>query len=66
MKNSLLKRSLARLEAMQNIGSPNVEVWLEKGDGYLRKKDGTTMTRQAFDAAFPNAMKITLDISEQN
>jgi hypothetical protein len=66
LRNSLLKRRLARLEAKQNIGSPQVEVWLDKGDGYLRKNDGTTMTREAFDAAFPNAMKVTLDISEQN
>jgi hypothetical protein len=63
MKNSLLKRRLARLEA-KNIGPPTVEVWLDKDDGYLRKNDGTTMTRQAFDAAFPNALKMTLDINQ--
>ncbi len=32
------------------------------GDGYLRNKDGVTMTRDAFDAAFPNARKVKLNI----
>jgi hypothetical protein len=62
MKNSLLKRRLAWLEAKENISPPKFEFWLDAGDGYLRNKDGMRMTRQAFDAAFPNARKITLNI----
>jgi hypothetical protein len=59
-------RRLARLEIERRVGKSMVEVWLDKGDGYLRKNDGTKMTRKAFDAAFPNAREITLDISEKD
>jgi hypothetical protein len=62
MKNSFLKRRLAKLEAKRDIGPPRSECWVNSGDGLLRHKDGRTMTQEAFDAAFPNAQKITLDI----
>jgi len=62
MKNSFLKRRLAKLEAKRNIGPPKFRFWLDKGDGYLRNNDGITMSRQDFDAAFPNARKFKLDI----
>jgi hypothetical protein len=66
MKNSILKRRLARLEAWENVGPPKFECWVDAGDGHLRHKDGRIMTREAFDAAFPNAKKITLDIFEKS
>jgi hypothetical protein len=58
-------RRLAALEARRHVGPPKFEFWVNKGDGYLRNKDGTTMTRDAFDAAFPNAIKIKLDIFDK-
>jgi hypothetical protein len=64
MKASLVKR-VARLEAKENIGSPKFQLWVNEGDGYLRNKDGMTMTREAFDAAFPNATKVTLNIFQK-
>jgi hypothetical protein len=66
MKDSLLKRRLARLEAKENIDPPKFQLWVNEGDGCLRNKDGTIMTREAFDAAFPNARKMTLDIFEKS
>ena len=57
-----LKRRLARLETKKCVGPSKFELWVNEGDGYLRHKDGRIMTREAFDAAFPNARKITLDI----
>lgn len=62
MNNRLLERRLAGLEANGNIGPPKFEFWVDEGDGYLRKKDGTTMTREAFEAAFPNAIKFKLNL----
>ena len=66
MKSSLLKRRLAQLEAKENIGPPRFEVWVNAGDGYLRNQAGMTMTREAFDAAFPDARKVTLNIFENS
>jgi hypothetical protein len=64
MKDSLLKRRLARLEAKENIDPPKFQLWVNEGDGCLRNKDGAIMTREAFDVAFTNARKFTLDIFE--
>jgi hypothetical protein len=66
MKNSHLKQRLTRLEAKENIGPPKFECWVNEGDGYLRSEDGRIMTREAFDAACPNARKITLDIFKKS
>ncbi len=66
MKYSLLKRRLAWLEAKENIGPPKFEVWVNAGDGYLRNQAGMTMTREAFDVAFPDAREFTLDIFENS
>jgi hypothetical protein len=57
---------LARLEAKRNIGAPKFEVWVDAGDGYMRHKDGMTMTRDGFDVAFPNTRRFTLDIFENS
>jgi hypothetical protein len=62
VKNRLLERRLAGLQAKENIGPPRFEFWVDEGDGYLRKKDGTTMTREAFEAAYPNAIKFKLNL----
>lgn len=62
MNNRLLERRLTGLEANGNVGPPKFEFWVDEGDGYLRKKDGTTMTREAFEAAFPNATKFKLNL----
>jgi hypothetical protein len=39
-----------------------MQVWLNKGDGFVRSPMGKVMTQEAFDAAFPNARHITLNI----
>jgi hypothetical protein len=57
-----IQRRLAALEARHHVATPKFEFWVDAGEGYLQKKDGTTMTRAAFDAAFPNARKIKLNI----
>jgi len=61
-----IHRRLAALEARQHVATPKFECWVDAGDGYLRRKDGTTMTRAAFDAEFPNARKIKLNIFENS
>jgi hypothetical protein len=68
MKNSLLKRRLAKLEAAkENFGPPEFEeVWVDAGDGYLRNQAGMTMTREAFDMAFPDAIKLTMNLFENS
>lgn len=55
-------RRLSTLEARHHVGKPKFEVWVDEGDGYLRNKDGATMTREVFDAAFPDARPFMLDI----
>jgi hypothetical protein len=61
-----IPRRLATLEARHHVGPPKFECWVNAGDGYLRNNDGVTMTRDAFDAAFPNARKIKLNIFENS
>jgi hypothetical protein len=61
-----IRHRLAALEARHHVGPPKFECWVDAGDGYLRNNDGVTMTREAFDAAFPNARKITLDIFKKS
>jgi hypothetical protein len=57
-----IHRRLAALEARHHTGTPKFNVWINKGDGLLRNRDGAAMTQEAFDAAFPNAIKFTLNI----
>jgi hypothetical protein len=57
-----IHRRLAKLETKDRVGKPKFEIWLNTDDGYLRNKEGMTLSREAFDAAFPNARKFTLDI----
>ena len=51
---------LAALEALHQAGTPKVDIWINEGDGLVRNRDGAVMTQEAFDAAFPKAVKITL------
>jgi len=55
-------RRLAALEARNHVGARNFELWVNEGDGLLRNGAGQVMTRNAFDAAFPNARRIKLNI----
>jgi hypothetical protein len=57
-----IRRRLGALEARHNVGSPKIEVWINEGDGLLRNRTGQVMTQEAFDAAFPNAKRIRLNI----
>ena len=57
-----IRRRLTALESRRGIGAPEIEVWVNEGNGLLRNRAGDVMTREAFDAAFPNARTITLDI----
>ena len=57
-----IRHRLVVLEARHHVGPPKFECWVDAGDEYLRNKDGVTMTRSAFDAAFPDARKIKLNI----
>ena len=59
-----IPRRLAALEALHQAGTPKIDVWINEGDGLVRNRDGAAMTQEAFDAAFPKAIKITLDIGD--
>jgi hypothetical protein len=61
-----IRHRLAALEARHHVGPPKFECWVDAGDGYLRNKDGATMARDAFDAAYPKARKIKLNIFENS
>jgi hypothetical protein len=52
---------LAALEAKRHPITTRFETWLDKGDGLLRNGD-RVMTREAFRAAFPDAMRIRLNL----
>lgn len=55
-------RRLAALEAGHCVRRPKYVLWVDEGDGYMRNKEGTTMTREAFEAAVPKPIKIRLSI----
>jgi hypothetical protein len=57
-----IHRRLTRLETRDRVGKPKYEFWLSAGDGLVRNHGGITMTQEAFDQAFPNAINFTLDI----
>ena len=59
-----IRQRLAALEA-RHLGAPKIEVWINEGDGLLRSPTGQVMTRKTFDAAFPDARKLKLDIFEK-
>ncbi len=67
MNNSFLKRRLTQLEVKKNISPPKYRLWVsDAAGGLLRNSDGRTMTREAFDKAFPNAKKFRLNIFDSN
>jgi hypothetical protein len=55
-------RRLSALEARRGAGAPKIDIWVNEGNGLLHNRAGDVMTREAFDAAFPNARKIKLNI----
>jgi len=57
-----IRRRLAALAACRRVCARKFELFINQGDGLLRNRTGQVMTREAFDAAFPNARRITLDI----
>jgi hypothetical protein len=57
-----IHRRLARLETKKHVGKPRIELWINDGHGLLHNPSGQVLTREAFDAAFPNARKFTLNI----
>jgi hypothetical protein len=57
---------IAALEVQHHAGPPRFELWVDEGGGILKTRDGKSMTRDAFDAAFPNAIKIKLAIFENS
>jgi hypothetical protein len=57
-----IRRRIAALESRYHVGKPKIAMWLSEGDGLVRGPEGEMMTREAFDAAFPNVKRITLDI----
>jgi hypothetical protein len=60
-----------RLTALERhrVGTPKVEVkvevWINEGDGIVRHRSGRVMTKEAFDAAFPHARHISLNLFRQ-
>jgi hypothetical protein len=60
-----MHRRLAALESRENIGAPNVEIWIDEGDRYVHRPTNRMMTSDDFKAAFPNAERITLNIFEK-
>jgi hypothetical protein len=57
-----IHRRLAALETRHHVAKPKFEMWLNRGDGLLHGPEGEVMTQAAFNAAFPNARRITLSI----
>jgi hypothetical protein len=69
MRKDILRR-LAALEARHNVRMPVFDLWIDEGDGLLRQSTGEdstgqVMTREAFNAAFPDAKKIRLNIFDK-
>jgi CO dehydrogenase/acetyl-CoA synthase delta subunit len=60
-----IHRRVAALEARHTVGRPEVEMWINEGDGLMRSRTGKVTTREAFEAAFPNARRFTLDIFDK-
>jgi hypothetical protein len=56
-----MQRQIAKLGANE----PH-ELWIDEGDGILRHRDGRSMTREAFEAAFPDAETIRLKIFDRD
>lgn len=50
------------LDGRHGFNAPRVEVWVKEGDGIVRHRSGRVMTKEAFDAAFPHARHITLNL----
>jgi hypothetical protein len=44
---------------------PIYECWVNEGDGIVRHRDGRSMTREAFEAAFPDAETFTLNLFDK-
>ncbi len=69
MKTTSLKGRIAKLEkrfAKLGANEPQIsELWVDRGDGILRHRDGRSMTREEFETAFPDARKITLKIFDK-
>jgi hypothetical protein len=61
-----VRRRLGILETRGHVGAPKFRVWVNKGDGLLRNCTGKVMTQDAFDTAFPSAIKIKLNIFEKS
>ena len=59
------KNRIAKLEKKAHIDEPICETWVDEGDGVLRGPSGQTMTHAEFDAAFPDAEEITLNIFDK-
>jgi hypothetical protein len=64
MRNRMHRR-LAALETQGQIRTPNIEIWINDGDRHVHHPTGRAMTHEAFQAAFPNARRFTLDIFEE-
>jgi hypothetical protein len=57
-----MHRRLAAVEGRRQTGMPKVEIWINEGERHVHSPTGRTMTHEAFQAAFPNARRFTLDI----
>jgi hypothetical protein len=60
-----IARRIESMEAERHDCKPQCETWVDGGDGLLRTRSGKVMTREAFDATFPNARKIKLNIFDR-
>jgi hypothetical protein len=70
VKTTSLQKRIAKLEAeaQSKLGanaSSTGGLWVDGGDGILRHRDGRSMTREAFEAAFPDAKTIRLKIFDK-
>jgi hypothetical protein len=61
-----IDRRLTGLEVRRGTSAPKSEVWVNEGNGLLRNRAGNVMTQQAFEAAFPNARKIKLNVFDNS
>ena len=60
-----MRRRLAALESQGKIGPPKVEIWINDGNKHVHPPTGRVLTHEAFNAAFPNAKRFTLNIFEK-
>ena len=60
------QRRLAKLEARSNGGPPpGFEVWIDDGSGLLCSGEGDTMTKEAYDAAYPDSIPVTVSMGDK-